>query len=229
MKNNCKCNTQNSADIKDVCCTCPDSYRDCECSTTILWSILIPTIVERKESFNYLVTGLYNQINVLGLQDVIEIVSIADSIKDKDKMSIGMKRNDLIEQAQGKYISFIDDDDDVSHDYVRIIYNELKKNVDVLGITGIITINGRKKTAKKFIHSSKYKSYFENRGVYYRCPNHLNPMRKSIAQQVTFVNKSHGEDTDWALELSKLNLFTKELLIEKPIYFYKYQIKPVWK
>ena len=84
-------------------------------------------------------------------------------------------------------------------------------------------------TARKFIHSSRYKSYFEKNGTYYRPPNHLNPMRIDIAKKVDFKNKSHGEDTDWAMELCKLKPYNKELFIQKPIYFYRYQLKPIYK
>ena len=66
-------------------------------------------------------------------------------------------------------------------------------------------------------------------GVYYRCPNHLNPMKKNIALKVGFGNKSHGEDTDFALKLNEMQLLKKEEMINHPIYFYKYQRKQIYK
>jgi len=192
----------------------------------MIWSILICTIPIRKARFNHLVTGLLMQINDLGLQDEIEILWLDDV--PGQKATIGQKRQDLLHQSQGKYVCFIDDDDDVAYDYVRIIYNELLKEPDVIGITGIMTVNGKQRTARKFVHSSRYKSYFEKNHVYYRCPNHLNPMRRDIALSVPFEYKSHREDTEWALKLCATNPYTKELFIEKPIYFYKYIIKPIY-
>jgi hypothetical protein len=193
----------------------------------MIWSILICTIPTRKLRFNQLVNGLLEQINDRQLTEEVEILWMDDV--QGEKITIGQKRQQLIAMAQGKYISFIDDDDEVSIDYVRIIHNELLKAPDVIGITGIMTVNNKQKTARKFIHSSQYKSYFEKDRVYYRCPNHLNPMLKEIAELVPFEYKSHGEDTEWALKLSALNPYHKELFIEKPIYFYKYIVKPIYK
>jgi len=190
-------------------------------------SILICTMPQRKAMMNTLLNELYRQIRERNLENDIEILWLTD--EQPVKMSIGQKRQQLIEQTMGEYVCFIDDDDWVAPDYIRIIHAALMQRPDVVGITGIITINGRQKTAKKFIHSSQYKSYFEKNGTYYRPPNHLNPMRIDIAKKVEFKNKSHGEDTDWAMELCKLKPYNKELFIQKPIYFYRYQLKPIYK
>ena len=195
----------------------------------MIWSILIPTITERKDKFSALVGFLNEQINTHGLQDAIEICSIEDSINDPKKMSIGEKRNRLVGMAQGLYVSYIDDDDWVDYMYIKTIYDALLKTPDVVGIMGIITFNGKQKTARHFIHSRQYKSYFEKSNKYYRPPNHLNPMLKTIAEMVSFKDKSHSEDTDWAMELCKLQPYKSEIFINKPLYFYKYVNKPLWK
>lgn len=195
----------------------------------MIWSILIPTLLERSATFLQLEKELLKQINELGLQNQIEICSISDSQFDKvNRISIGDKRNRLIDMAQGRYISFIDDDDMVAPYYIKTITLAFEKMPCVVGITGIMTIDGKIKSARKFIHSIQYKSYFERNGVYYRTPNHLNPMLKSIAQMVQFKDAYHGEDTDWAMELSKLKPYRSEVFIENPLYYYKYIHKPIW-
>jgi len=193
----------------------------------MFWSILICTLKERENKFMNLTANLMEQIKYHKLENKIEIIYLSDSFFDKNKLSIGQKRNRLLETANGKYISFIDDDDTVSSDYVISIYNKLLKKPDCIGIQGIITFDNLH--PKKFIHSIKYKIYSEDKNAYYRCPNHLNPIKKDIAMQIRFTNKSYGEDTDFAMKLAGMGLLKKEEYINYPIYFYKYSHKQIYK
>ncbi len=86
---------------------------------------------------------------------------------------------------------------------------------------GEITVDGKDK--KTFIHSIKYDHYFEVDNVYYRPPNHLNPIKRSIALQEPFPEKYKGEDTDWAMSLVKRRLIKTETNIDVPYYFYNFK------
>ena len=97
---------------------------------------------------------------------------------DDRTMSIGDKRNKLLASSQAEYICFVDDDDRVSGDYVARIAEALKEKPDCVGMEGVITFDGR--GPRKFIHSNRYDSWFERDGVYYRTPNHLNPVKREI-------------------------------------------------
>lgn len=136
---------------------------------------------------------------------------------DKGEAHIGTKRNRLISKATGDYVAFVDDDDRVSPDYVSRILGATQTNPDCVGIEGIYTCEGRK---RKFCSSLKYKSWFENGDLLYRCPNHLNPVLRSIASKVPFPEKSWGEDMDYSLKL--LPYLKTEVYLEGPIYFYDY-------
>ena len=83
---------------------------------------------------------------------------------------------------------------------------------------GIITIYG--KNPRTFIHSIKYDSWFEKDNVYYRCPNHLNPIRRDIAIRCKFPEKNFQEDLDWSLQIAQSGLLKYEEEITKPYYFY---------
>jgi hypothetical protein len=181
-----------------------------------VWEILICTLEKRKESFNFLLNKLSLQISENCLQNFVKISFSSDS----GKMSIGEKRNLLLFNSKCDYLNFIDDDDDVSNDYVYFIYSKLKLNKDCISLVGKMTTNGL--FEKKFVHSIKYKSYFEDKGVYYRPPNHLNPIKREIAVQQSFPEKNFGEDTDWAIEMCSKNLLKTEVEVEKIYYFYKY-------
>lgn len=190
-------------------------------------SILICSLFNRASSLKRL-------LDILEKQTTSQVEVLV--IKDNGKMSVGSKRNSLLEKAQGQYICFVDDDDLVSEDYISKILAAIKTEPDCCGIEGLIslclrvrnkrrsTLTGRKQWMKgpriqrKFIHSIKYKTWFEKDHVYYRCPNHLNPIKKELALQIGFPNIYTGEDKDYSQRL--LPLLKTEVYIEKPIYFY---------
>jgi hypothetical protein len=181
-------------------------------------SILIPTIVEREKSFNALVAKLSDQISLNKLDEQIEIVHICDN----KEMTIGDKRNKLVKKAIGEFICFIDDDDDISDEYVKLIYGAIigHPDIDCIGMVGEITTNGR--NPKKFIHSIKYNRYFEKDKIYYRPPNHLNPVRREIAIKYEFPPKNFAEDSSYAVRMCKDGVLKKEHFIKKTIYYYKW-------
>lgn len=136
-------------------------------------SILIPTLEKRKTVFNKLYNKLIDQIEKFNLKNNVEIVVSCDN----GQKPTGQKRNELLQKSNGLYTCFLDDDDDVSNDYIKLIYDATLKDPDCISLTGIITFDG--KNPKKFIHSIKYDSYFEKNNIYYRPPNHLNPIKRS--------------------------------------------------
>ncbi len=185
-------------------------------TTTKIWSILICTLEERKDSFNKLYNTLQAQIKENMLDNKIEVLSHSDN----REMTVGCKRNLLLNQSKGEYTCYIDDDDDIHPNYIKMIYEKLQKKPDCVSLTGIVTVNG--KNPKKFIHSLAYKTWFEKDGIYYRPPNHLNPIKRSIAIRFLFPEIRHGEDVAWCLAIVKSGLLQKQELINEPYYFYNY-------
>lgn len=181
-----------------------------------VWSILICTLDERKDQFNYIYTKLQNQIKENGLENNVEILSFCDN----RNFSVGHKRNALLRASKGLYTCFVDDDDDVHNEYVKMIHNKLKRNPDCVSLLGIYTVNHQ--NPRFFKHSIVYRSYFESNNVFYRPPNHLNPIRRSIAAQFLFPKITIGEDTDWAMQIARSGLLKTEEDIQIPYYFYNY-------
>jgi hypothetical protein len=181
-------------------------------------SLLICTLSERKNFLDRLLLVLNKSISNSSSSENIEIL-----IDDRDsKTSIGEKRNSLLNLAKKEFVAFIDDDDLVSEDYVDILLNAIQDYPDCVSLNGIITTDGTDE--HKFIHSIKYNEYSENKDLkeYYRPPNHLNCIKSTIAKQVSFTDKSYGEDTDWALELCNRKLIKSESTINQFIYLYQY-------
>lgn len=84
----------------------------------MLWSILIAAIPERYHTVQPLLYKLLEKQSVARMPDVQWIY-----LMDNRRMSVGEKRNHLLRMARGEYVTFIDDDDDVSDDYVVRIHD----------------------------------------------------------------------------------------------------------
>ena len=170
-------------------------------------SILIVSLEERKSL-------LKNLTRILKLQSNNDVELLA--YVDNGENSIGYKRNQLLDAAKGDYIAFVDDDDVLSPYYTQYILEGIKTNPDCCGIEGIITMENT--PPRKFIHSVKYQNWYTENDIYYRCPNHLNPVKREIALDTKFVDVSNQEDLIYSMALkSKLS---KEFYIDTPIYFY---------
>ena len=175
-------------------------------------SILICHLYNRQESLAKLLDVLRPQITD---DSNVEIL-----IKSDDgTLTTGVKRNRLLKQAVGDYVAFVDDDDLVSNDYVSKILKAVETNPDCCSLQGEISMTERGKRVEKiFIHSLKYDHWFEENQIYYRCPNHLNAIRRDIALKVGFPNKNHGEDSIFSMKAYPV-LNTEEY-IEGTIYYY---------
>lgn len=177
-------------------------------------SVLIPTLYDRKLLFDKLVAELERQRKPYNYQ--VEILSYADD----GKLSIGYKRNWLLKQAIGRYVCFIDDDDWISKNYIKLLMKGIEKDVDCCSLVGEITIDG--KNPKLFIHFKDCIHYCETESAYHRYPNHLNCIKASIAKKFKFKEISYGEDTDWATQINNSGLIKTEYFIKDVIYYYRY-------
>jgi glycosyltransferase involved in cell wall biosynthesis len=131
----------------------------------------------------------------------------------------GRKRNDLIRQAKGKYVCFLDDDDMVSDDYVSEILKASESDPDVITFEGWMTTNG-KFTANWVIKLGE--GYEERGGIYYRFPNHLTPLKKHIASRIGFQNIYQQEDYKWAVAMKNSGLLKTGVHIPKKLYHYQF-------
>lgn len=138
---------------------------------------------------------------------------------DSGEMDIGAKRNKLLFNARGTYVAYIDDDDQVTPDYIASIMKAIETGPDCVGIEGILRFGND--PDRKFIHSVSVNEWREGEdGIFYRSPNHLNPVRKDIAMQVKFVESmNHGEDHDYSRRIQPL--LSSEVYIGHPIYIYR--------
>ena len=170
-------------------------------------SILICSLEKRHNLLARLMESLEPQ-----LTPQVEVLTEIDD----GRMKIGHKRNLLLKGAQGDYISFIDDDDLISDRYVPLVLDAVESSPDCCGIRGIV--KRRNQYKREFRHSILYSSWYEYQGIYYRCPNHLNPVKRELALKVKFANISKGEDKDYSLRLYPL--LKSEFFIGTILYYY---------
>jgi glycosyltransferase involved in cell wall biosynthesis len=182
-------------------------------SETPTLSILICNLQERAQSLARLLTQLDRQTT-----DRVEVLIETDN----RQVPTGTKRNTLLARAQGAFTAFIDDDDMVSPSYVRDVLNAIdsQPGVDCIGLKGIITFGGpARRNPRPFVHSVRCKSWHEANGVYYRTPNHLNPIASRHSKVTPFLPIVHGEDKAWSDALR--GLLKSEVMVKEPLYFYE--------
>jgi hypothetical protein len=132
------------------------------------------------------------------------------------QITTGQKRNDLLHRSKGIYSVFIDDDDLVSHDYIKKILHAATYNPDCITFKGWMTTNGYSRVNFVLRLGEKYE---ERNGMYYRFPNHITPIKTQIGRQVAFENITIGEDYKWALQIKDRNLLKTEFFIDSELYY----------
>jgi glycosyltransferase involved in cell wall biosynthesis len=176
-------------------------------------SILICTIEERREKLTALCLELNRQIIECGALCSVEVLAECDN----REMPTGHKRNVLMERAAGEYVAYFDDDDQPERDYVESILRAIETRPDCVGIEGMIVFKGN--THAKFIHSIQCDGWYTGRHEFFRTPNHLNPVKRSLALQAKFPDDLwQAEDKAYSDKLRPL--LKTEVYIDHPIYIY---------
>lgn len=180
-------------------------------------SILICTLTSRRWFYQRLRGILDPQCHDQPVEILFE--------EDAGQITIGEKRQKLLERAQGEYVCFIDDDDTVAANYVSLILRGLEDiEVTHCSLRGKLRQAG--KVERQFEHSTRYTAWETTpEGLYVRPPNHLNTIRRDLALEAGFVSKSFGEDREFSEKLVALGRLTKEAWIEPVLYIYNYTAK----
>lgn len=179
-------------------------------------AILIPTLPVRIDKYAKLVRELNRQIVEANLVDKIQIVTLGDT----KEYVVGFKRNFLLKLSLSKYVTFIDDDDWISPNYIKKIYDATLKDTDCVTFLGNYISDTEKRTFDISIH---HRHDHNTNDCFYRIPNHLAVIKRSIALKCPFPNLQYGEDSEYAKSLQK-HLKT-EYQIKEKLYFYQFDVK----
>lgn len=189
-----------------------------------LWSILIPTVMWREAKFLALVHDLLAQcseapcpVEVIGLQNV-------------GHQSLARYRQLLLEDARGTYVSFVDDDDTVSSEFVKEITAAMATGPDVVGFlqecSGLSTdltilslrIQDRPDPGVVSTHYGP---------AYVRPFSHMCPVRRELALKGSFMANGElysGEDTTYVESVLPYlrERGNNEVFIDKRLYHYRW-------
>lgn len=176
-------------------------------------SILIPSLTKRAAMLDRLVTSLQAQVNALLDPTQVEILTLVDN----RELSIGAKRNKLLQMAKGAYTVFIDDDDRVWADYVCSILDAMAGSApDWISITMLITFDNTKPQIAHYKLNEPANKTVGGFGCIHVCP-----IRRSIAVSVPFIDAGHGEDIQWTKRVAPL--LKTVAVVPQPVYHYNFQ------
>jgi len=181
----------------------------------MILSVLICSLTSRSQQLETLLAELLKQRN--GNSEV----EILTNIDNKEK-STGLKRHELLESATGKYIIFIDDDDWPEPCYIAELLNAAASDADCFAINGWITTNGRNRINWRLSKNYENKTVKENGHVpiYLRKTNHITAVKREIALQVGFPDKSNAEDKWYSDRVAPL--CKTEFQIKPMMYHYRF-------
>lgn len=140
---------------------------------------------------------------------------------DNKRMSVGAKRNKLMDIASGEYLAFVDDDDEVNPAYLLHICRALKENpeVDVVCFQSFVTTDHQ--PIPKLCKYGLNLEYKETSDLWQGKPAHTMVWKSSLARQGRFPDANFKEDTDWVSQV--FPLAKTEVQIEHVLYLYNFR------
>lgn len=166
----------------------------------IVLSILIPSIPSRLEASARLLNQLEDQIK--SLNDVHPTLGMVELLIDPSRsfldggLSIGKKREQLAKDASGKYLCFLDDDEDIAPNYVETLVRLCHQDKDVCTFRSIAKLDNYW-TIIDMRLSHPVDEQASPDFIVHRRPWHINAIRSEIAKQYTFPDTNYSEDSDW--------------------------------
>lgn len=184
----------------------------------IILSICIASLEKRLGQLSILMRHLQKQMD--RHPGMVEIVSRTDD----GTMPTGTKRNIMYQQAVGKYVCSVDDDDWVPDYYVDEILRALQSDPDTVGFNGTMSTDGKRHEGWAISMYNPYTTVKKmNQNFHLRYSNHLSPIRREIAILYPFPGIHFEEDYQFAKALHDANALKTEVLIQKHMYEYRYQ------
>lgn len=197
----------------------------------VLLSIVIPSIPERFEKACALFNKLQAQVNNrLTQPGQVEIIMFTDN----RRRSIGKKREACVQLANGKYVALLDDDDDVSDEYIYQLVKEINvarrlfieedeyQMPDVICFKSKVTDKfGKYIVDMDLTHTENQQPSKDQCDRYQdikRTPWHVCAWRTDLAKSVPFADVGYGEDWHWVKQL--IEKATTQIKINEVLHYY---------
>lgn len=142
-----------------------------------------------------------------------------------NKLTIGTRRNMLIERSKGDIIAIINDDDYYTNSYLKELYGYLKNDIDFVKITGFYLYDYVENIFAFWdltLNVGQFKMLGNGKNEYYYIDNATSPgsldwelgysfaymFRKNIFPDIKFSDKNIGDDIDF----TKMAILTKNVI-----------------
>jgi glycosyltransferase involved in cell wall biosynthesis len=157
-------------------------------------SILTPTIPTRIASVAALQVKIAEQID-----DDLTVEHLC--FCDNRARTIGAKRQALVDIARGEYIAFVDDDDDISDDYVSRLLTAIETGADVITFRQRAIYNGLESEVVFGVNNRD--GQFNPGGITLRAPWHVCAWKRETVAGCLFGESNYGEDLIWCEQARK--------------------------
>lgn len=142
---------------------------------------------------------------------------------DNKRRTVGEKRDALLRIAKGKYIAFVDDDDDIADDYVAEILRAAESNPDVITFRQLAIVNGVQGEIE-FRLGNPNEPFAGNTEITRRNAWHVCAWRRQLAICSSFPATNYGEDWEYASKLCAIPGLT-EVHIPRVLHLYRHDSK----
>jgi len=163
----------------------------------ILFSVLILSIPNRVDK--YLMPLYTKMLKQAEGHPEVEILCLIDN----KSMTIGEKRQSLLNCARGKWVGFMDDDDDISDNYIESLSGAMKNHpADVITFDQHCSVNGEEFLVN-FRMGNPHQPWIPKSKInkILRPPYHMCFWKTDIAKGAKFKPSSYGEDLAWCMEM----------------------------
>ncbi len=185
--------------------------------TSPLWAILVPTIPQRQALLLRLLDALLPQLDEPA--GAVRVIAWRNSGRPR----LAEVRDALVATAGSDYVSFVDDDDLVSDDYVSRIVTAMHDSPAVhhVGFRVDYCVSGESREVVD--HSLRWRRWHRTAdGRLVRDFTHLDPVRRDIARRGRFAAAKPGraEDRVWCRQIRPL--LRTEAYVDRVLYRYLY-------
>lgn len=164
-----------------------------------LLSILIPSIPEREDELARLCSEL--QIQIITFGEFHASIGTCEVLVDDGKsfleggLSIGAKREALKNKATGKYLLYLDDDENIAPNYFETVMRLCSEDKDICTFKSIAKMDNYWMTVDMSLAYSENEQ--ANPEGIKRRPWHICPVRSYFAKLHSFDDINYGEDFKW--------------------------------
>lgn len=197
----------------------------------IILSIVMITVPERVTEFSRLKSKLKKQIrackNTHPTLGKVEVIEVNTKKFIEGGLSIGAKRQKGLDKSKGKYVCWLDDDDNISPDYVETILRmAYMSDFDLIVFNSLVIFDNFWALVQMNLD---YKTDEQMRpGIVHRRPYHVCAFRRDLLEGITFPDTNVDEDTGFLAQvlpkckkqnkteaiLHNYNRITKSLAVE---------------